>query len=106
MVTMAQIEELGSRIGEEFHPERVLLFGSYAHGVPTDDSDVDVLVVLPFEGKAVHKSVEMRLRLQPAFPLDLLVRTPQEVQKRIQMGDDFMKEIVARGKVLYETPEP
>ncbi len=45
MVTMRQIEELGRRIGREFHAQRVVLFGSYARGVPTGDSDVDLLVV-------------------------------------------------------------
>jgi uncharacterized protein len=76
MVTMEQIRELGRRIGREFQPDRVVLFGSYAHGTQTTDSDVDLLVILPFAGKAVHKSVEIRLKLHPSFPVDLIVRTP------------------------------
>jgi len=102
MVTMDQIEELGRRIGREFHARKVVLFGSYAHGVATDDSDVDLLVVLPFEGKSVNQSVEMRLRLRPAFPVDLIVRTPETVRQRVEMGDGFMREILEEGKVLYE----
>lgn len=102
MVAMTQIEDLGRRIGREFHPDRVVLFGSYARGVATDDSDVDLLVILPFEGKSVNQSVEMRMRLRPAFPVDLIVRTPEKVRERIQMGDDFMREILEEGKVLYE----
>ncbi len=102
MATMQQIEKLGRDIGREFHPDRVVLFGSYARGTPTADSDVDLLVVLPFEGKAVHKSVEMRLKLRPPFPLDLIVRTPEKVCQRLEMGDDFMREILEQGKVLYE----
>ncbi len=102
MVTMNQIEDLGRRIGREFRADRVVLFGSYARGVPTDDSDVDLLVVLPFEGKSVHQSVEMRMRLRPAFAVDLIVRTPEKVRERLEMGDDFMREVLEEGKVLYE----
>ena len=79
MVTMSEIEEFGRRIGR-----------------------VDLLVILPFEGKSVNQSVEMRMRLRPAFPVDLLVRTPKSVRQRMKMGDDFMREILEKGKVLYE----
>ncbi len=102
MVTISQIEELSRRIGREFHAERVVLFGSFARGVPTDDSDVDLLIILPFEGKSVIQSVEIRMRLRPAFPVDLIVRTPQKVRERLAMGDDFIREILEEGKVLYE----
>ena len=102
MVTMSQIEDFGRRIGREFQPERVVLFGSHARGLASDDSDVDLLVVLPFEGKSVYQSVAMRLRLRPAFPVDLIVRTPQTVRQRLEMGDDFIREILEEGKVLYE----
>ncbi len=105
MVTMEQIEELGRRIVREFHAQQVILFGSYARGVPSVDSDVDLLVVLPFEGRTVDKSVEIRLKLRPPFPLDLIVRTPEKVRERLEMGDDFMREILEEGKVLYETDD-
>ena len=102
MVAMNQIEEFGQGIGREFGAERVILFGSYARGAVTDDSDVDLLVIIPFEGRSVDKSVEIRLKLRPQFPIDLLVRTPENVRQRIEMGDGFMREIVEEGKVLYE----
>jgi len=102
MVAMNLIEELGQQIGREFHAHRVMLFGSYAHGMATDDSDVDLLVILPFEGKSVYQSVAMRMRLRPAFPVDLIVRTPEKVRERLKMGDDFMHQIMQEGKVLYE----
>lgn len=102
MVTMKQIEEVGRRIGRQFHPQRVVLFGSHARGAPTRDSDVDLLVVMPFEGGAVAKSVEVRLKVRFPFPVDLLVRTPEMVRRRLAMGDDFIRDILARGKVLYE----
>ncbi len=102
MVAMASIEEFGRRIGREFGAERVILFGSHAHGAVSEDSDVDLLVIGPFERRSVDRSVEIRMRLRPRFPVDLLVRTAEKVRERIQMGDDFMREIVEEGKVLYE----
>ena len=102
MVAMSQIKEFCQRIGREFGAERVILFGSYAHGAVTEHSDVDLLVIGPYDGKRVDRSVQIRMKLRPSFPVDLLVRTAEAVQKRIQMGDDFMREIVEEGKVLYE----
>ncbi|MCJ7674847.1 MAG: nucleotidyltransferase domain-containing protein [Sedimentisphaerales bacterium] len=105
MVAMNQIEEFGRRIGQEFGAQKVLLFGSYARGTITEDSDVDVLVIGPFEGRSVDKSVEIRMKLRPGFPVDLLVRTPEKVRERIEMGDTFMREILEQGKVLYEADD-
>jgi len=102
MVTMDRIEEFGRRIGREFGAERVIVFGSYVRGTVTEDSDVDLLVIIPFEGRSVDKSVEIRMKLRPQFPVDLLVRTPEKVRERIEMGDGFMREILEEGKVLYE----
>jgi len=102
MVSMRSIREFSRRIAAEFSPERIVLFGSYAGGKPTPDSDVDLLIVMPFEGRSVNKSVEMRLKLRPQFPVDLIVRTPEVVQQRLEMGDTFMRDILGGGKVLYE----
>jgi len=102
MTTQHQIHEFGRRLGELFQPQQVVLFGSYAYGTPTADSDVDILVVMPTNEDPVDKSVEMRLRLRPRFPLDLLVRTPARIKERLALGDDFIKDILEKGKVLYE----
>lgn len=104
MKTQREISDFGKRLGREFRPHTVVLFGSYAYGHPGPDSDVDLLVVMPLEGNPVDKSVEMRLKLRPRFPLDLLVRTPAKIKERLAMGDDFIKDIFAKGKVLYEAP--
>jgi predicted nucleotidyltransferase len=101
-IEMRQIEEFGRRVGEEFGAERVILFGSYARGNANPDSDVDILVIGPFKGGSVDKSVEIRMKLRPGFPMDLLVRTPEKVRERIEMGDPFMRQILDQGKVLYE----
>jgi predicted nucleotidyltransferase len=105
MVAMREIRSLSRRIARQFRPRRIVLFGSYAEGRAGPDSDVDLLVVLPHKGHAVEKSVEIRLATRPPFPLDLLVRTPQEVRRRLAMGDTFMRDIVQKGKVLYETDD-
>jgi predicted nucleotidyltransferase len=102
MVAINQIKKFGRQIGEQFHAEKVILFGSYARGDITTDSDVDLLVIGPFKGRNVDKSVEIRMKLRPQFPVDILIRTPEKVQQRIKMGDCFMREIIERGKVLYE----
>ncbi len=102
MIAINKIKEFGRQIGEQFGAERVILFGSYAQGKITADSDVDLLVIGPFKGKGVDKSVEIRMKLRPQFPVDILIRTPEKVQQRIKMGDCFMREIMEKGKVLYE----
>ncbi len=102
MTTLAEIQQFAQRLGEEFSPHKVILFGSYAYGQPTRDSDVDLLVIMPLNGSAVEKSVEMQLKLRAPFPLELLVRTPEKVRERLEMGDIFMREVLAKGRVLYE----
>ncbi|MEK7994294.1 MAG: nucleotidyltransferase domain-containing protein [Planctomycetota bacterium] len=105
MVAIDKIEEFGRRIGREFGAERVILFGSYARGGVTRDSDVDLLVIGSFEGRSVDRSVQIRMKLRPGFPVDLVVRTAEKVRERLAMGDDFMQEILEEGKVLYEADD-
>jgi predicted nucleotidyltransferase len=102
MVAMDSIWEMTERIVQEFRPEQIILFGSYAYGTPTADSDVDLLVILPFEGKAPRKSLEILNKVNPTFAVDLLVRTPEQVQQRLAWNDFFLQEIMEKGKVLYE----
>ena len=103
MVDMDAIEQLADRIAEEFRPERIILFGSYAHGTATSDSDVDLLVILRFEGKGPYKAAEIMNKVRPRFALDLLVRTPEQIQQRLAWNDFFLREITEKGKVLYES---
>jgi len=100
-ITQEQIQEYSDRIAAEFKPERIILFGSYAYGAPTADSDVDLLIIMPFEGDSIRKVVEIRGAVHAGFPLDLLVRTPAQVEQRIAWNDWFMREIVEKGKVVY-----
>jgi predicted nucleotidyltransferase len=102
MVDMKKIKDLTLQIAREFNPERIILFGSYAYGQPGNDSDVDILVVLPFKGKPVRKAIEIRNKVNAVVPLDLIVRTPEQVAERLAQNDWFMREIVERGRTLYE----
>jgi len=101
MVSLAEIKAVAERIGRDFRPRKVILFGSYASGKPAEDSDVDLLVIMPLRGDPVYKSVEIALAARPGFPMDLLVRTPAEVRKRLAWNDCFIREIMEKGKVLY-----
>ena len=105
MTTLREISDFGRRLAAEFHPHKVFLFGFYAYGNPRSNSDVDLLVVMPLDGDPVDKSVEMRLKLRPRFPLDLLVRTPAKIRERLAIGDDFIRDILEKGKVLYEASD-
>jgi predicted nucleotidyltransferase len=106
MVDMGSIRELAKQIVRECHPERVILFGSYSYGTPTADSDVDLLVVMPCEGKGCRKAVEILNKVNPKFPVDLLVRTPEQVRQRLAWNDFFLREILEKGKILYEAAHP
>lgn len=102
MVDMKDIQALADRIAEQFQPERIILFGSYARGDPTPDSDVDLLVVLPFKGKNFHKSLEIINRVVPLFAVDILARRPDDTRHRYDLGDPLIREALDKGKVLYE----
>lgn len=102
IASRAQIEEFARRVAEEFQPERIILFGSHAYGTPTEDSDVDLLVVMAHEGKAFKTATRIRLQVRVSFPMDLMVRSAEEIARRRALGDFFIEEIISRGEVLYE----
>ena len=94
------------RSRESFVPRKIILFDLYAYAANRpSDSDVDVLVIMPFSRKQGRKSLEIRQRVPAEFPLDLIVRTPEFITQRLQWGDCFTQEILAKGKVLYEAAD-
>ena len=105
MVSMDTIEEVGLRIGRQFNPERVILFGSHAEGRAGVDSDVDLLVIMPTKRDPVDESVAIRLAIRPSFPVDLLVRTPESIERRLAIGDSFIRGILQHRKLLYEAAD-
>ncbi len=102
MVTRKEIKSFVQEIVQRFQPGKVILFGSYAYGQPNEDSDVDLMVIMPHRGSGAKKATEIRLACPRKFSLDLLVRTPAEVQRRVQMGDQFVREVTTRGVILHE----
>src|SRR6266849_6578376 len=100
-IPMRVIRQYARAIAEEFHPDKIILFGSYAYGTPNEDSDVDLLVVMPAWNQH-SKAVKIRWRLAAPFPMDLIVRTPKEMKWRLEEGDCFLTQIVSKGKILYE----
>ena len=98
----AHIQKLCKQIVEAFRPQKVILFGSYAYGTPMFDSDIDLLVVMPYEENELDKIAEVRRRLKSEMPLDVLVKTPKQIEERIMMEDFFVRDIIENGKVLYD----
>ncbi len=102
MVKRQAINAFVREVAARFHPEKVVLFGSYAYGHPTPDSDVDLLVVMPHKGPSAKQAAEIRKQVHAGFPVDLLVRSHEEVQRRLAMDDFFVREVMERGQPLYE----
>lgn len=106
MVERAKIRSFTNAVARQFQPRKIILFGSYAYGKPTDDSDVDLLVIM---NRTRYRGERMSVRIRHAvnrnFPMDLLVRTPADVAKRLRWGDCFMQEVIEKGKVMYEAAD-
>ena len=102
MVALNDIQELSRRIAEEFNPDKIILFGSHAYGTPKEYSDVDLLVIMPFEGKPLEKSLEILNRVDPRFPIDLLARRPDDSARRYAEFDPLIRDAFDHGVVLYE----
>lgn len=99
----AKIRSLCEQIARAYHPDKIILFGSQAYGKPTADSDIDLLMVMPFEGHPLEQSARILKQLNLFMPIDLLVKTPQQIQQRLAMGDEFIRAILEHGKVMYES---
>jgi predicted nucleotidyltransferase len=100
--TRDDIQRVAQQIAARFHPRQVILFGSHAGGEPTADSDVDLLVTMETPLPNVEQAVAIRRAVDIPFPTDLLVRTPQQIEERLALGDVFIREVVTKGVVLYE----
>jgi predicted nucleotidyltransferase len=104
-IPMSVIRGFARRIAEKFDPEKVILFGSFAYGTPHEWSDVDLLLIMPAR-EELTKAAKIQLAFEPVFPLDILVRTPQRLRRRLADGDPFLKEVMSKGIVLYEKRNP
>lgn len=102
-VTENLLQEITKRIVDSFDPEKVILFGSRSTGASHADSDVDLLVIMETSGSPIQRAVEVKRVCRPRFvSMDLLVKTPDEVETRLEQGSLFLRQILEQGKVLYE----
>ena len=100
-----QIARRCTVIAQEFQPDKIILFGFWAYGKPDTDSDIDLLVVMPFDGSSFRQAGTILHRVVQAvgvLPLDLLVSTAEQLDERLAIGDSFVRDMLDRGKVLYE----
>jgi uncharacterized protein len=100
LIPRTAIRSYARQIANHFQPEQVILFGSYAFGTPNRDSDVDLLVIMPCRNE-LDMAVKISINLPAPFPMDLIVRKPEEWRRRLKEGESFSKQIRTDGKVLY-----
>ena len=102
MASESEIQTLADKIAREFHPEKIILFGSHARGDAQPDSDVDLLVIMDSDQHPSRTAAEITYRVHARrYPLDLIVRSHQMVRTRLQMNDWFMRDVMREGRVLY-----
>jgi len=101
--TQQKIQEMVHRIVENFHPERVVLFGSYARGTPGPDSDVDLLVIMPISSPKRELRINIRMQLHGlGIAKDIIVATPQEFEIYRDIPGTVIRAAHLEGKTLYE----
>jgi len=101
-VPLRTIRKFAHSIAKRFHPEQIILFGSYACGTPNEDSDVDLLVIMDTPLHVSDQAIEISLAVGRPFSMDLLVRTPAQIRERLALGDYFIEDVVNEGTVLYQ----
>lgn len=104
MIGRKQIEEIVKRIADNFKPEKIILFGSYAYGTPKKDSDLDLLIVKESSLPRYKRAREIRKHLWgiSEIPKDILVYTQKEIDDWKEVEEAFVTHVVKRGKILYE----
>lgn len=98
------ILKIAEKIKKEYQPEKIILFGSYASGNPTKDSDLDMFIIKKTNERHLERWLKVRNIVYEEnlmIPFEPLIYTPEEVQKRLQIGDSFLKQILDKGEVLY-----
>jgi predicted nucleotidyltransferase len=98
------ILRIAEKIKEDYVPQRIVLYGSYAYGTPHRDSYIDLLIVKDTSARPIDRRVEVRRivsGLRKGFPFSAVVLTPEEVKHRLDIDDQFLNEILSRGEVLY-----
>ena len=96
-----KVKEVIQDIIQEYKPEKIYLFGSFAWGKPTKDSDIDIFIIKKTKKDRIERQLEVRRIIKGRLPVDILVYTPEEIEKRLKMKDFFIKDIIDKGKLLY-----
>ena len=102
-VILPEIRQTVQQIVDRFQPQKVILFGSYAYGVPTEDSDVDLLVLLKTEENPLYTAARIAAATEHPFPLDIIVFTPSEFEASYARHGSFATEVMTKGITLHET---
>ena len=98
------IKSIARKLKEKYKAEKIILFGSYAEGNPRKDSDIDLLIIKKTKARHIDRAVLVRKILKDEnriVAIDPLVYTPDEINKRLELEDDFVKDIISKGAVLY-----
>lgn len=98
------ILEMVEKIIKEYQPKKVILFGSYAYGEATKDSDIDLLIIKDTDKRPIDRWIEVKRLLRDTtrtFPVSPFVYTEKEIDERTAIRDFFIEEILERGEVLY-----
>jgi len=101
MISRTDIQQFVDNVVRQFRPTKIILFGSHAYGRPTADSDVDLMLIMPHRGSSTQTATKIRLACPRSFPMDLLVRTPAEIRRRLRLVDPFIHEISTKGIVMH-----
>jgi predicted nucleotidyltransferase len=104
--SLERIRAVAGQIAERFRPQKVILFGSYAYGHPTSDSDVDLLVLLDSSASTLQRAAIISKQIDHPFPLDIVVLSPSDWDEYLREGAVFPKLICEKGLVLYEANDP
>jgi predicted nucleotidyltransferase len=104
-IPLSAIRRFARQIAERFHPNKIILFGSYAYGQPHEESDVDLMVIMPTRN-VIDQAIRIDLAFERPFSLDVHVRTPYQIKLGLKEGDCdwFLREVMEKGKVLHEAP--
>jgi len=98
------IQSIVEKLVRDYAPQKIILFGSYTHGTPRPDSDIDLLIIKDTSERFIDRWVTVRRILSDPkrrVPLETLVLTPQEISNRLEVGDQFVAQILEKGEVLY-----
>lgn len=99
---LKKLKIIVQRIADNYNPDKIILFGSYAWGKPDKHSDVDIFIVKKTKNShQTAREIDGEIFPRP-FPMDIIVYDPKKVKERLKLGDFFIRNIIEKGKILYD----